>query len=236
MYTFESRVRYSEVGEDGRITISALMDYMQDCTNFQSEDLGVGLDYHKEKGLMWVLNSWQIVFGRSPRMGEKIVVGTQSYGYEKMLGYRNFLITDGQGEQVAIANSIWVLLDLKKGRPVIVTPEIGDVYGKYEPLEMDYAPRKIHLPEGGERKEGFMVREYHLDTNHHVNNRQYVQMAMEFLDKSAVVKELRVEYRKQAVLGDEMIPVVHQVSKTEMIVVLGDGGGKTYAVVQFFLA
>lgn len=236
MYTFDSRVRYSEVGEDGRITISALMDYMQDCTNFQSEDLGVGLDYHEEKGLMWVLNSWQIIFDGFPRMGEKITVGTQSYGYEKMLGYRNFLITDGQGGQVAIANSIWVLLDVKKGRPIIVTPEIGDVYGKYEPLVMDYAPRKIHLPEGGETKEGFLVREYHLDTNHHVNNRQYVQMAMEFLDKSAVVKELRVEYKKQAVLGDEMIPVVHQVSEKEMIVVLGDGEGKTYAVVQFFLA
>lgn len=235
MYTFDSRIRYSEVGEDGRITISALMDYMQDCTNFQSQDLGVGLEFHKQKGLMWVLNSWQIVFDQFPKMGEKITVGTQSYGYEKMLGYRNFLITDKQGRRVAIANSVWVLIDLKKGRPTIVTPEIGDVYGKHEPLEMDYAPRKIPLPEGGERKDSFIVREYHLDTNHHVNNRQYVQMAMEFLDKDAVVKELRVEYKKQAVLGDEMIPVVHQVNDRESIIVLKDGEGKPYAITQFFL-
>ena len=74
MYTFDSRVRYSEVGEDGKITISALMDYMQDCTNFHSEDLGVGLAFHKEKALMWVLNSWQIIFNRFPKMGERITV------------------------------------------------------------------------------------------------------------------------------------------------------------------
>lgn len=49
MYTFDSRVRYSEVGEDARITVNAIIDYMQDCTNFQSEDLGVGLEYHKKK-------------------------------------------------------------------------------------------------------------------------------------------------------------------------------------------
>ena len=236
MYTFDSRVRYSEVGEDGRITISALMDYMQDCTNFQSEDLGVGLEFHREKALMWVLNSWQIVFSRFPEMGEKITVGTQSYGYKKMLGYRNFLVTDARGEQVAIANSLWVLIDLKRNRPTLVTPEVGDVYGKHEPLEMDYAPRKIPVPEGGERKEGFLVREYHLDTNHHVNNRQYVQMAMEFLRKDARVKELRVEYKKQAVLGDEIIPVVYPRGEKEMIILLGDKEGRPYAITEFFLA
>ena len=181
MYTFDSRVRYSETAEDGRISLNAIIDYMQDCTNFQSEDLGVGLEFHAKHGLMWVLNSWQIIVEQYPKMGEMITVGTQSTGYEKMFGYRNFLITDAQGACVAKANSNWVLMDLKKGRPMIVTPEIGDVYGKAEPLEMEYAPRKIKLPEGGTAQEEIVVHEYHLDTNHHVNNRQYVQMAMTYL-------------------------------------------------------
>ena len=181
-----------------------MIDYMQDCTNFQSEDLGVGLAWHKERGLMWVLNSWQIVIESYPKMGETITVGTQAYGFEKMLGFRNFLITDAAGGVVAKANSNWVLMDLKKGRPMIVTPEIGGVYGHAEPLEMEYAPRKIKVPDEGIRKEEFVVREYHLDTNHHVNNRQYVQMAMEFLDRMAKVQELRAEYKRQAVLGDKI--------------------------------
>lgn len=235
MYNFNSRVRYSETAEDGRISVPALIDYMQDCTNFQSEDLGVGLEYHAEHGLMWVLNSWQIVIEQYPKMGEEIAVGTQPYGYEKMFGYRNFLITDAKGDCVAKANSIWVLMDLKKGRPMIVTPEIGDVYGKAEPLEMDYAPRKIKVPAEGAVQESLTVREYQLDTNHHMNNRQYVQLAMEFLDKKDRVKELRVEYKKQAVLGDEMIPVVYSVNEKEVIVSLDGADGKPFAIVQFFL-
>lgn len=234
MYTFDSRVRYSEIGEDGRISVKALIDYMQDCTNFQSEDLGVGLAWHKEHGLMWVLNSWQIVMEQYPRMGERITVGTQAYGFEKMMGFRNFLITDAAGNTVVKANSNWVLMDLKRGRPMLVTPEIAEVYGKAEPLEMEYAPRKIKLPEGGAAKEPFVVREYHLDTNHHVNNGQYVQMAMEFLPGEAQVRELRVEYRQQAKLGDEMTPVVYQAADKELIVSLNAAEGKPYAVVQFF--
>lgn len=234
MYTFDSRVRYSETAEDGRLSVDAIIDYMQDCTNFQSEDLSVGLEFHKERGLMWVLNSWQIVIEQYPKMGEYITVGTQATGFEKMLGFRNFLITDQQGACVAKANSNWVLMDLKKGRPMIVTPEIAEVYGTAEPLEMEYAPRKIRIPEGGVPKEEILVHEYHLDTNHHVNNRQYVQMAMVFLEQGMRVKELRAEYKKQAVLGDRITPVVYAVSDTERIISLNADDGKPFAVVQFF--
>lgn len=45
MYTIESRVRYSEVDSERRLTLSALMDAPQDCCAFQSEELGIGVDY-----------------------------------------------------------------------------------------------------------------------------------------------------------------------------------------------
>ena len=100
---------------------------------------------------------------------------------------------------------------------------------------MDYAPRKIKIPDNGVPKDKFAVREYHLDTNHHVNNRQYVQMAMEFLGREAKVRELRAEYKKQAVLGDEIIPVVYKVNDRETIVSLNTDDGKPFAIVQFFV-
>ncbi len=237
MYTFDSRVRYSETDAKAHLTLESMIDYMQDCTNFQSEDLGVGLEYHKERQIMWVLNFWQIVIDEYPRMGEWITVGTQSFGFEKMFGHRNFLITrrDDPERRVAVANSLWVLMDLKKGRPMIVTPEIGEVYGIHDPLPMDYASRKIKVPcEGGEIQQGFTVKEYHLDTNHHVNNGQYVRMAYAALAEDLTVRELRVEYRKQAVLGDEITPVIYRMDQ-ERLVTLNGTDGKPYAVVQFYV-
>ena len=44
MYEFDSRVRYSEVDHHGTMTVPALINYFQDCSTFQSEQLGYGMD------------------------------------------------------------------------------------------------------------------------------------------------------------------------------------------------
>mgnify|MGYP000357510302 CR=1 FL=1 len=46
------------------------------------------------------------------------------------------------------------------------------------------------------------------------------------------VKELRVEYKKQALLGDVIVPVICE-QENEIFVSLDDEAGKAYAVVQF---
>ena len=51
MYTFDSRVRYSEIDHTGNMTLPALINYFQDCSTFQSEDIGLG----KEKSMDFVL-------------------------------------------------------------------------------------------------------------------------------------------------------------------------------------
>ena len=39
-YSFESRVRFSEIGEDGCLTLPGVLDYFQDCCTFESEQTG----------------------------------------------------------------------------------------------------------------------------------------------------------------------------------------------------
>jgi len=42
-YSFTSRIRYSEIGEDGNLTLPGLINYFQDCSTFQSEAIGEGV-------------------------------------------------------------------------------------------------------------------------------------------------------------------------------------------------
>ncbi len=236
MYTFDSRVRYSELAENGCLSLDAMVNYMQDCVTFEAETLDVGMQRMEQKNRTWVLAFWQIVIDRYPRLGELMHIGTQAYGFDKMFGYRNFLLTDQQEQCMVKANSIWVLLDSAKGRPVFVTPEEAEIYGQAEPLEMEYAPRKIKIPkEGGQVQEKIRIQEFHLDTNHHVNNAQYVRLASSFVPTDRAVHELRVEYRTQAVLGDEVIPEAYY-SDTQCLIALKNEKGGVYAVVQFIYA
>ena len=41
-YEFEGKVRYSEIDHRATMTLPALINYFQDCSTFQSEDLGIG--------------------------------------------------------------------------------------------------------------------------------------------------------------------------------------------------
>ena len=76
MYTFDSRVRYSEIDHTGNMTLPALINYFQDCSTFQSEDIGLGTEVLKAKKKAWILSYWQIVIERLPALGERITAGT----------------------------------------------------------------------------------------------------------------------------------------------------------------
>ena len=43
-YSFEGRVRYSETGENGFLTLPGILNYFQDCSTFQSEEVGLGIE------------------------------------------------------------------------------------------------------------------------------------------------------------------------------------------------
>lgn len=232
MYTFDSRIRYSETDSEGNLTLLALLNYFQDCSTFQSEDVGNGVVYMRSQKLAWVLNSWQIVPLRYPRLGEKVTIGTLPYQFQKFIGYRNFVMLDEKGEYLAKANSIWSLIHMETGKPVIATPEIMEGYPLGEKIPMEYADRKIAVPEGGVIKEGIPVMPHHLDTNHHVNNGQYVMIAEEFIPENARITQMRAEYKKQAFLGDVFYPYV-VAEGPKIIISLQNREGKAYATVEF---
>lgn len=230
-YTFDSKVRFSEVDHTGRITLPGIINYFQDCSTFQSESIGLGVDYFAEHNRAWVLTYWQVVIEEYPRLAQEINIATWATEFKSMLGKRNFCMTDTEGKKLAYANSVWAYMDMKKGRPVRPSAEEVEPYGSGEPLEMDYQPRKIKLPESAVKKEPFAVRKYHIDTNEHVNNCQYVQMALEVLPEETRVRQIRVEYKKSAVLGDVIFPKVAR-EENRIVTELCDENGKPYAVIE----
>ena len=231
-YEFGGRVRYSEIDENGRLLINGLVNYFQDVAMAQAEHLGIGSDYLKQRSAAWVLMSWQIVIDHLPKLYREVTAQTWPYEFKQFYGMRNFTLLDEEGKMAAWANSVWVLYDLDGGRPLRVFPELLEKYGLDQKLEMDYAPRKIVLPEGGQVQESFLIGKHHLDTNHHVNNGQYIIMAAEHLPADFEVHQMRVEYRMQAKLGDMVTPVVVE-EGSRVTVGLCDVQQKPYAIVEF---
>ena len=232
IYSFDGRVRYSETGENGLLTLPGILNYFQDCSTFQSEEVGLGLKVLKEWNRFWVLSAWQVIVERYPAMGEQIRTSTWAYGFRGFMGFRNFTMDTANGERLAYANTFWTYINRENGFPVKLTERDTEGYGLEEKLEMDYAPRKIVLPEEYIKEDVFYVQKHHLDTNHHVNNCQYVQMAMEMLDQERVIRQVRVEYKKSAVLGDMIVPRTGD-RDGRTVVELCTTEGELYAAVEF---
>ena len=165
-------------------------------------------------------------------LGEEIEVSTWATDFKKMLASRNFSMKDGRGEKIAYANSLWVYMDMERGRPA--KPESGEIeaYGTGEPLDMGYVPRKIELPACLESLPEFPVRRHHIDTNEHVNNCQYVQMAMDAVEVGKDICRARAEYKRSAVYQDMIFPKAAR-EEERTVVGLCDVQGEPYAIVEF---
>lgn len=231
-YGMKGRVRYSESGSSNHITLPAIINYFQDCSTFQSHALGVGVEALAKQRKAWVLSSWQIVADRYPGYGEEITVETWATDFTGVCGTRNFLMAGADGMPAAYANSIWAYMDLERGRPAKPSQEEIDRYGMDPAFDMEYAPRKIRLPEESQQGKAFAVCRFHIDTNGHVNNCQYVQMALEVLETDITVRQVRVEYKVAAVYGDIIYPKIAREEK-RIVVELCSVDDKPYAVMEF---
>ena len=136
------------------------------------------------------------------------------------------------GRILAYANSLWTYLNSENGRPARVDDEILNLYQLEPKYDMEYADRKITLPGTMESRKSFPVEGYHLDTNHHVNNGQYVKMAGAYLPQDFHIAQMRAEYKKSALLGDMIYPRVHA-EEDKVIVSLEDEAGTSFAIVEF---
>ena len=88
------------------------------------------------------------------------------------------------------------------------------------------------IPEQMEERECFAVRRSDIDTNEHVNNCRYVQMAQEVLEEEIEVKHLRVEYKNSARYGDKIVPKIGRDGE-RTVVELCSEEDKPYAIVEF---
>ncbi len=232
MYSFNSRIRYSEVNAQKQLDIAGIINYFQDCSTFHSEDIGIGIEYLEEQNKVWVVTNWHLKIARLPNLGEEILVSTWPYSFNSMLGYRSFTMTDAKGELVAAANSIWVLIDTKKQRPTRTNTISVEKYVLEEAYPMEDDKRKLEVPAQYVEEESFVVIKGNLDSNHHVNNGQYIKMAIEYLPAGFIIRDVLVEYKKSAILGDTICPLV-SLTEEKCTIVLAGIDHVPYCILEF---
>lgn len=234
MYTYEKRVAFSELAEDKKASLVSVVDDFQNCCTFEAEDNGIGLKWLDEHHTAWMLANWQIKVLKYPYYGEYISVSTWAYWFRAFMGRRNFTIKDRDtGELLAYADSDWAYVNVLEGKPEPDIPQKEiDVYGIAPKMETDFRKRKIKLPDEMKEYPPITVTELFLDTNHHVNNAQYLAIAQSVLPPDSRFSHFHGEYKLQSVLGDVLVPFRAE-KKDGYYVVLKDPEGRAKLITEF---
>lgn len=238
MYEYESRIGFSQCDADNNLALTSLIDMFQDASTFQSEDLGVGFDYLSERGVAWVLSYWEIDIIKFPKSCDRVLVGTFPNSMKGFMGGRNFCLKDMSGEFLVKANTLWTFLNMAEAKPERIPQNLCDLYVTEEKLDMIYESRKVAIPDGDgvdiKNGDAIVIQKHHLDSNKHVNNGQYVKIAMAAIEEDidmSTCKRVRVDYRKQARLGDTIVPQIYKTGN-KIVVALRDDGEGIYSVTE----
>ena len=211
-------IHYYEVDIHKRVLITSIIDYLGDMAMYQSEIFGVGIEYLKENKMAWVLYKWDITMETYPSLNETIKVRTFAYSFRKFFAYRKHEIFDAQGNKIGYANSVWILINLDRRRPIRITKNMFETYGIDESNNTPIEIEDIKPINTLDNERSFQVRYSDIDTNMHVNNVKYAAWALETVPKDIVLnkqlKNIKVTYIKETTYG-ETIKVSTEVIREE---------------------
>ncbi len=218
MYSLNYKVTTSTCDSEGRLKLYSALQVMQDCSEMWIDSEPGVKQYFTSENMAQLLASRQVEVIRVPEYKEELTVTTSVYGMKPMFGFRNTFIYDANGNPCYRTWSMGAFVDKANGKLKRVD-EATIASMHLEPqLEMNYKDRRIILPkEGGKALDPIRVLRADIDYNKHLNNANYIRMAMELLPENFSVKGLRVEYRVAAKLGDLLTPVVYQTAESIII-------------------
>lgn len=232
MYSIDTKVRFSDCNHKKTISVGALINIIQDCVNYQSEETGPTFKDLERMNKVWLMNNYHIVIDRMPTFYENIRVSTWPYAFKGFFGMRNFTIEDEKGNNCVSVDSTWIMYDTEKKRVVKAPEELINMYQLEPACPMNYEGRKLTVEGEEVLYKTVDIDRHHMDINGHMNNAWYVVEAGDCLEDNFEVKEIRVEYKVQTFYKEKLY-LYRVVTEDSVTVAMKGEDGVIHAIVKF---
>ena len=224
MYTLNYKVTTSCCDSEGRLKLYSALQMMQDCSEMWIDSEPTARKFFKDNNMTQLLATRQVEVVRVPHFKEELTVTTSIYEVMPMYGFRNTFIRDAQGEDCYRTWSMGAFVDLETGKLARIADEAIASLTLEPKQEMSYRGRRIILPKAeGTVLDPVRVMRADIDYNCHMNNANYVRIAMELLPAGFEVKDMRVEYRIAARYGDLLTPTLYPIDGGYIVALAIDG-------------
>ncbi len=191
----------------------------------------------EDDGKVWMVYSWDIQIERFPLAHSRVKTVTFPYEYNRFFAKRNFLLLDEEDNILAYADSVWLLVDVKKKRPGRIDGRIFDHFGETEAFYEKPRPKLKELATYSHQKE-LSPRQTDIDSNHHVNNAAIIdwfnEVNVDYVAETSGLSSFIIVYEKQIFRDDHPVIEVERVEDNQIVGrIVADGTTRVTASATF---
>ena len=240
IFTYNYKIKYSDVGVNNNLTLKALVEALQEAAISHSEQAGYGVNNIEKTHVAWLLLDWKVQIMSYPHSNESITIKTWPRNFDKLYSYRDFEVYDKNNSLIAIASSKWFAIDTENKKIRKLTPEITEAYGESVTNSVFNEPfkNKVTVPEDLKLNFTYTTQRRDIDTNGHVNNLNYIDYALETLDEdifnNITFNNLEIVYKKEIKLKENIKCYYSFEYNRHIITIKSEDDSTLHAIVKLF--
>jgi len=186
MFEREFSIPYYGLDGDGRIKPETLLQFFQEAAGLHANSAKIGVADLLKQDMTWVLRRYRVNIKSLPGKGD-LTVRTWFEPRRNLFSVRAFEVVTQSGDPIADAWSAWIVVDLRRGRPIRLDRALPDTYfAMTEPTGEPVTDEITPISEGFDFESTFQVRRRELDLNGHANHTVYFDWAMENIPDYAI--------------------------------------------------
>lgn len=227
-HTESYRIMSHETDPGGLVRPEILAAFFHETAWRHTEKSGLGFSVMKNRGQLWVIARFKLLFRLFPSRGDMILVRTWPRCCERIFTYRDFEAYDSRQRLLAAATGMWVIIDQETRKPMPLE-FIRDSFKFHDRPALDSTLQRLNTPPKMTVAGKWHADWSDLDFNGHVNNinliRWCLNAAPDIWKGDSVITSVEINYLSEGHLGDAGdILSAMDASKTEIHSVISKAG------------
>ncbi len=207
IYSSDYKIRSYEVDQNGDVSIANICNYFQESAGLQAQELQFDISDLFKQGLTWILYQLHVQVIRFPGRWETVTVETWPSSGNGLRAYRDYKMLDEDKKTIAIGLSHWMMLDIKKRRPVKIPDELMKYQRVADDELLDIENKTIDPVQNNSGVFKTEAGRHDLDMNMHVNNVRYIDWVTGYRDNQLRDKkcvDLKIQFLRECLPGDRI--------------------------------
>lgn len=240
IFTKKFDITFSDINVNNELSNKGILRIMQEIAGLHSSTLGYGLNDAPKTGYAWLLLNWKLRIFSRPKWEETLTVNTWSKSMNPLFAYRDIEILDSNKTLVAVSSSKWILFDINKKSLIKIPTNVKDKFPSVDKSVFEEKfVEKLKEPENSIFSHEYIVQRRDIDTNHHVNNLNYLDYAYEALPEDVFsnmsFSNVEIMYKHEAKLGDTLSVFYSHTEEDEYIITIKDKEQKNlHAIIKLY--